>query len=398
MSAIDKSHHNLTDVILDATNLLVIVLDRQGKIVRFNRACEKTTGYTSDEVLGKDLWETLIPPDQRESVKMVFDQLAFDQMPNEYENHWLTKNGEPRLLAWSNTLLRDEQGQVEYIVGTAIDVTEQREVEAQLHRLSLATQQTSDGVALADLEGNMQFVNPAWAHMHGYEPAELIGQHFSILHTPEQMELEVQQQMTQMMQTGRYEGEIPHKRKDGSIFPTWMTTTMLRDETGKPIGMSGNIRDITAQKEAAAEREKLQEEIIEAQRRSLQELSTPVIPIMDHIIVMPLIGSIDSLRARDITRTLLAGISQHRAKVVILDVTGVAIMDTGVVNHLNKTIQAARLKGARTIVSGISDAVAEAIVDLGIDWSNLETLSDLQTGLVVALGSLGIRLQTANGK
>jgi rsbT co-antagonist protein RsbR len=78
--------------------------------------------------------------------------------------------------------------------------------------------------------------------------------------------------------------------------------------------------------------------------------------------------------------------------VVILDVTGVAIMDTGVVNHLNKTIQAARLKGAHTIVTGISDAVAEAIVDLGIDWSGIQTLNDLQTGLVVALGSLGVKL------
>jgi rsbT co-antagonist protein RsbR len=113
---------------------------------------------------------------------------------------------------------------------------------------------------------------------------------------------------------------------------------------------------------------------------------------MDRIIVMPLIGSIDSMRARDITRTLLAGISQNRAKVVILDVTGVPLVDSGVANHLNKTIQAARLKGAKTIVTGISDAVAETIVDLGINWGEIETLSDLQTGLVAALDSLGVKL------
>jgi rsbT co-antagonist protein RsbR len=113
---------------------------------------------------------------------------------------------------------------------------------------------------------------------------------------------------------------------------------------------------------------------------------------MDRIIVMPMVGSIDSMRARDITRSLLAGISKHQAKVVILDVTGVSLMDTGIVNHLNKTIQAARLKGAQTIVTGISDAVAESIVDLGIDWSGITTLSDLQTGLLVALDSLGVRL------
>lgn len=141
-----------------------------------------------------------------------------------------------------------------------------------------------------------------------------------------------------------------------------------------------------------AERERLQEEMIEAQRQTLRELSTPIIPIMDRIIVMPLVGIIDSMRARDITRSLLAGIREHRGKVVILDITGVPIVDSGVADHLNRTIQAARLKGARTIITGISDAVAETIVDLGIDWSGIETLSDLQSGLFAALQSLGVTL------
>jgi len=151
-------------------------------------------------------------------------------------------------------------------------------------------------------------------------------------------------------------------------------------------------QSLIERQEAEAERERLQEEVIQAQKHAIQELSTPVIPIMDRIIVMPLIGSIDTMRARDITRSLLAGITQHRAKIVIVDVTGVSIMDTGIVNHLNKTIQAARLKGAHTIVTGISDSVAEAIVDLGIDWSEITTLSDLQTGLLTALSNLGVKL------
>lgn len=146
-----------------------------------------------------------------------------------------------------------------------------------------------------------------------------------------------------------------------------------------------------------AEQSTLQQEIIEAQQRTLKELSTPVIPIMDRVIVMPLIGSIDTMRAKDITRSLLAGISQHRAKVVILDITGVPLVDSGVANHLNKTIQAARLKGTRTIVTGVSDAVAETIVDLGIDWGDVKTQADLQTGLVVALASLGIKLSNSTG-
>jgi rsbT co-antagonist protein RsbR len=145
-------------------------------------------------------------------------------------------------------------------------------------------------------------------------------------------------------------------------------------------------------KEAEAERERLHQEIIEAQQRAIQELSTPVIPVMDRIIVMPLVGSIDSMRAKDIMRTLLQGIREHKAKIVILDITGVPIMDSGVANHLNKTIQAARLKGAHTIVTGVSDAVAETIIDLGIDWDQVETLGELQTGLLYALNRLGVEL------
>ncbi len=151
-------------------------------------------------------------------------------------------------------------------------------------------------------------------------------------------------------------------------------------------------QEILLREKMTAEREELQQQVIEAQRQSLKELATPIIPLMEGIIVMPLIGSIDSLRAKDLTRALLQGISSYRARVVILDITGVPIVDSGVASHLNKTIQAARLKGTRTIITGVSDAVAETVVDLGIDWSGIETLRDLQTGLMVALGSVGYRL------
>ncbi|MBN1487616.1 MAG: STAS domain-containing protein [Anaerolineae bacterium] len=186
--------------------------------------------------------------------------------------------------------------------------------------------------------------------------------------------------------------DYPFKTLKGNDRWVQHDSYVVKDpDTGEEL-VQAVIRDITAQKKAEQERERLQHEIIEAQQRAIQELSTPIIPVMERIIVMPLVGSIDSLRAKDLMRALLAGISQYRAKVVILDVTGVPIVDTGVVNHLNKTVQAAHLKGTRTIVTGISDAVAETIVDLGIDWTGVDTLADLRTGLIAALDSLGIKL------
>ncbi|MBN1887409.1 MAG: substrate-binding domain-containing protein [Thermoflexales bacterium] len=142
--------------------------------------------------------------------------------------------------------------------------------------------------------------------------------------------------------------------------------------------------------QAQQENLRLQQEIIDAQKQAIEELTTPIIPVMDRIIVMPLIGSIDTLRAKDIMRALMAGIREHQAQVVILDITGVPVVDTGVANHLNKAIQAARLKGARPIVTGMSEAVAETIVDLGVDWGGVETLADLQTGLRAALAAMGL--------
>jgi anti-anti-sigma regulatory factor/putative methionine-R-sulfoxide reductase with GAF domain len=138
-------------------------------------------------------------------------------------------------------------------------------------------------------------------------------------------------------------------------------------------------------KQEREESARLQQEVIDAQQQALRELSTPIIPVLEGVLVMPLIGSIDTTRAKDVTRRLLTGIREHRANVVILDITGVPIVDSGVAAYLTKAIQAARLKGARAIVTGVSDAVAETIVDLGIDWSEIKTLGDLQTGLRAAL-------------
>jgi PAS domain S-box-containing protein len=189
--------------------------------------------------------------------------------------------------------------------------------------------------------------------------------------------------------------EEPQTTPTGVQIWLRMSKIPLRDAEGNVVGILCAYDDINDIKQAEAERAGLQQQVIEAQQQALKELSTPIIPVMERIIVMPLVGSIDSLRARHIMRALLEGIRVHRARVVILDITGVPIIDSGVAAHLDKTIQGARLKGARTIITGVSDEVAEAVVDLGIDWSRVDIVSDLRTGLVAALESMGIRLSKA---
>ncbi|MCL7451889.1 MAG: PAS domain S-box protein, partial [Anaerolineae bacterium] len=118
--------------VLDTAGALVVVFDRQGRIVRFNRACERVTGYSSDEVRGKLLWELFLVPEEVEPVRAVFDELWAGQFPNEYENYWTTRDGDRRLIAWSNTALLGPGGAVEYVIGTGIDVTSRRQAEEAL--------------------------------------------------------------------------------------------------------------------------------------------------------------------------------------------------------------------------------------------------------------------------
>jgi len=244
---------------------------------------------------------------------------------------------------------------------------------------------TTEGMLLHK-DGIAIDVNRSFLDMYGYDdPSELIGKNSIELTIPTPEDREKIHQKIKSGATGPYE-VISKRADDGTTFPVEINARQIyyKGEIVRVV----LITDLTERKQAEAERERLQQEVIEAQKRALQELSTPIIPVMEHIIVMPLIGAIDTTRARDITRALLAGIREHQAKAVILDITGVPIVDSDVAAYLNKTIQAARLKGARTIVTGVSEAVAETIVDLGIDWSGIETLGDLQTGLRVAMARL----------
>ena len=121
--------------VLDTVDALVVVLDRTGRIVRFNRSCEKATGYRFDEVRGKFVWDMLIPPEQVEGVKKVFDDLKAGQFPSRYENYWIAKDGSRILILWSNTAMLDAEGEVEYVVPTGIDITEHRRTEQEKETL-----------------------------------------------------------------------------------------------------------------------------------------------------------------------------------------------------------------------------------------------------------------------
>ena len=131
------------------------------------------------------------------------------------------------------------------------------------------------------------------------------------------------------------------------------------------------------------------ERTITLQQDAIRELSTPVLQVRDRLLILPIIGVIDTRRARQLTDALLHAIRANRAKVAVMDITGVAAVDSKVANHLIQTIAAARLMGTRIIVTGLSADVAQALVTLGVDLGTLDTMGDLQGGLEEAERLLG---------
>ena len=134
------------------------------------------------------------------------------------------------------------------------------------------------------------------------------------------------------------------------------------------------------------------ERVIRKQQDAIRELSTPVLPVRERLLVLPIIGVLDSERARQLTEQLLIGIRTHRAKVVVMDITGAPDIDETVANHLVQTVDASRLMGASVIITGLSPEIAQTLVTIGVDLSKMNTIGDLQSGLEEAERQLGYRL------
>jgi rsbT co-antagonist protein RsbR len=134
-----------------------------------------------------------------------------------------------------------------------------------------------------------------------------------------------------------------------------------------------------------------QETIVE-QQDAIRDLSTPVLTLMEGLLMLPVVGVIDSHRARQMTDQLLQAIHRHRAKVVVIDITGVAAVDSMVANHLIQTVEAAGLLGSTAIITGLSADVAQTVVKIGVDLSRLRTVGDLQGGMAEATRLVGYRL------
>jgi PAS domain S-box-containing protein len=241
-----KTERNFISSVLDTANVLVMVLDDQGQIVRFNRACEQTTGYNCEEVLGRCFWQLFLAEKDQPSIQAIFEQIKLDKRPKEYETSWTTRDGTQRLIVWSNTTLLDHKNQIEYIVSTGIDITERKQFEDSQQQQLTAIESASDGIGILDANGKYIYVNNSYIKEFGYsDKSELIGKTWKHFRNEEEIIWFDHDILPLLINNGYWQGERIAKRKDGSTFIQEVSLTSL-----KSGGMICVSRDISERKQA----------------------------------------------------------------------------------------------------------------------------------------------------
>ena len=250
-----REREEFVEAVLGASEALVIVLDPQGRVERFNGACERVSGYLAAEAVGRVFWDLLLPSDEVEAVRAVFDELQAGVFPNSFENNWLTTAGELRLIHWENTCLTDEGGVVTHVIATGIDITERKKAEEELHHelklMHVLMENVPAQVYFKDRESRFIRISSNGARTLGLtDPGQAVGKTDFDFFTNEHAQQAYEDEQ-EIIRTGHpYSGEERETR--AGLPDTWVSTTKLplRDTDERIIGTFGISVDITARRNA----------------------------------------------------------------------------------------------------------------------------------------------------
>ena len=345
----------------------IIEFELDGTVVSANENFLGIFEYELDEVIGKH-HRMFCDPDYAESDAYVefWKKLGRGEF-HVAEFKRLAKGGREIWLQASYNPVFDKDGKPVRVVKFATDVTASKlqiaEFEGKIRAINRA-----QAVIEFELDGTVITANENFLRIFGYNLNEVVGKHHRIFCDPGYAESLEYARFWQKLGRGEYEAdEFKRISKDGAEVWLQASYNPIFDMEGRPLKVVKFASDIT----------------VEMQRRSLAmlEMSTPVTKIWDGVLFAPIVGIVDSKRSVDIMNKALSSIADTRASTLLLDIGGVAVVDTAVANHLIKIAKAAVLMGCKTIISGISPAIAQTIAELGIDLGAIQTTSTIESAL-----------------
>ena len=353
----------------------IIEFNLDGTVVSANENFLGTFGYSLDEIVGKH-HRMFCEPDYAKSTEYAqFWQKLGEGDYDAGEFKRLAKGGQVVWLRASYTPVLDADGKPIKVMKFATDVTATKlqtaEFEGKVRAISRA-----QAVIEFELDGTVIAANENFLDIFGYSLDEVVGEHHRTFCDPGYAESTEYAQFWQKLGRGEYDaGEFKRINKNGAEIWLQASYNPIFDMEGRPLKVVKFASDIT----------------IDVQKRSLAllEMSTPVTKIWDGVLFAPIVGIVDSKRSVDIMNKALASIADTQATTLLLDIGGVAVVDTAVANHLIKIAKAAMLMGCKTIISGISPSIAMTITELGVDLGAIQTTSTIEWALRDSIAKTG---------
>ena len=276
------------------------------------------------------------------------------------------------------------------VIKFAADVTKQKmknaETEGKINAID-----KSLGTIEFNMDGTIITANDSFLQITGYTLDEVVGKHHRIFCEEEYITSHEYTDFWKKMNRGEFDsGEYKRVGKNGREVYIQATYNPIFDLNNKPFKVLKIASDVTEKKRRENESAK--------QAALIMDMSTPVMHLWDNILLLPIIGLVDSKRVQTIMEAALQNILDYQAKFFILDIQGVPAIDSAVANYLIKVTQATKLMGCRCIVTGISPQISQALVNLGIDLGDILTQSNLKDGVSMSLKEMGVELASNKSK
>ncbi len=375
----------------------MIEIDIERGISEWSKGAETMFGFSRSEALGKQLVELIVPEHLRGQVREIGAVLGDGKSAGGRAEIGLniTKSGQLIRCEWHNAPLTDDEGKVRALLSIAVD---RSEIEAQRLRAEESVarfemlmrgsrsgfwdykpRDPNNGI---DLDAPM-YVSEGLLRIMGItakDAPKALAEFNKHLH-PDDYEIvwrEYQGHINERRAESYLEYRLVHA--DGSAVWVGATWYALWDDKGGLIRFAGSFADITERRLADEDqREKLV--LIERQANAIRELSTPILEVQDGVLCLPIIGVVDSARAAEMMNMALGAVVSEQARFLIIDLTGVPVLDTSTADRLLAIARAAGLVGAQTVITGLQPAVAQTVVALGVGMGDVKTLRNLKDGL-----------------